>query len=149
MVTRSVAVGVLALAWATAACTGRDAAPTSTSSPSATVALPPLRTVYSGELVGLQTIPWHGARVESDTELDVLFDGSPVACRQLANVRVAEGTDRVTITVFEGQVPSRANEVCPAIAESARVRVSLTTPLGTRRVLDGSASPPVDRPITR
>lgn len=116
--------------------------------PSATVPLPPLATVYEGALRAVGSVPWQEARRVDDAALDILYFGSPVECRRLANVRVAETPDHVTITVYEGMVPAKAGEVCPAIAESARVRVTLTEPVGTRRLLDGHATPPAERPAT-
>lgn len=117
--------------------------------PTTAAPLPPLRTVFNGELEGLQTLRWQEARAVSDTQLDVLYDGSPPGCRELANVRIAERPDRVTITVFEGQIPSAVNQICPAIGQNARVRVTLTAPVGNRRLFDGSANPPIERQLSR
>ena len=133
------------------ACTWGDESPSKAAkdAPTAAIPLPPLRTVFTGDLAGIQSLPWDDAHVVSETQLDVLYVGSPVGCRQLANVRVAEATDRVTITVFEGQVQSSVNEVCRAIGENARVRVTLTQPLGQRRLFDGSTNPPTERQLVR
>lgn len=141
----AIVAGLLASA-AMAACTDAPRNDAVGPTPSATGPLPPLATVYQGTLRALGSVPWQEARRVGDVALDILYFGSPVECRRLANVRVAETPDHVTITVYEGMVPAKTGEVCPAIAESARVRVTLTEPLGSRRLLDGHATPPAERP---
>jgi len=103
-----------------------------------TQAPPTLVTPRPG-LVHVRPVPWKNAVPSPDgTVLTVSFWGSP--CFGIDHVRVQGAPTAVTVTLYEGMLPSIANSACPQIALLEAVRVSLSTPLNGRRVVDGARS---------
>jgi len=103
-----------------------------------TPAPPKIVTPRSG-LVHLHAIPWRGAVPSTDgTELTVSFWGSP--CFGIDHATVDEAPSTVTVTLYQGMIPSMVNSPCPQIVLLEAVRVSLSTPLNGRKVVDGARS---------
>jgi hypothetical protein len=94
-----------------------------------------------------QKITWQHAVAVDPSTVDVYFVANATGCRRLANVRVAESSTAVTITLFDGTDPSRAREVCPGVGTNARTRVPLDRPLAGRELVDGGTTPPARREL--
>jgi hypothetical protein len=105
--------------------------------------------VEPGDLTGIGSVPWQSATLVDERTLDVRYLGAPNRCRVLANVRVQESAAEVIVTVYLGTPPDHPVEACTTIGIPARTRVPLTSPLGTRRVLDGGTRPAEERPVTK
>jgi hypothetical protein len=75
--------------------------------------------------------------VENDRTLLVQFYGGVEECNGLDHVDVKYGADEITVTLFEGRVPTA--EVCIDIAMLKAVRISLREPVAGRKVVDGAA----------
>lgn len=146
-----VPVGVSVCVLVLVACTSGDHHPKPSSSPTPTFhpPTPPLTTVEPGELTGVGPTTWQSATVVDEQTLDIYYLGAANRCRVLANVRVNETDTQVTVTVFLGTPPDHAHDTCTNIGIRARTRVPLTSPLGTRKVIDGGARPPAERPVSR
>ena len=107
---------------------------------------PPLATVVPG-LRDPKPVPWQSARVAGDG-VDVSYLGGAPECVALADVRVAEAAGAVTVTVYLGDRPDHP-PACDLVGVPARVHVPLHGPLAGRRLLDGSVTPPAERPVRR
>ncbi len=83
-------------------------------------------------LTWLEAIPSSDGRT-----LTVTFWGGP--CMGIDHVTVSEAPGTVTVTLYRGTPPSIVGTPCPDIAMLQAVRVSLSSPLGGRTVVDGSA----------
>jgi hypothetical protein len=81
-----------------------------------------------------------------DRDLVVNYVASIERCRHLSDVRVAETTTSVTITIVEARFPG-APETCTLVGIDAHVRVSLRAPLDGRTLLDGALPTPGQRPL--
>ncbi|HXY73488.1 MAG TPA: hypothetical protein VEM41_13200 [Actinomycetota bacterium] len=68
--------------------------------------------------------------------LTVDFWGSP--CLGIDHVNVKEATSTVTVTLYQGTLPSTVGSACPDIAMLEAVVVQLSSPLGNRTVVDGA-----------
>jgi len=68
--------------------------------------------------------------------LTVVFWGSP--CLGIDHVSVKEATSTVTVTLYQGTLPSTVGSACPDIAMLEAVVVHLSSPLGNRTVVDGA-----------
>lgn len=128
-------------------CTSDGKPLTSPSASIPAIPTPPLTTVDPKPLVDPQKITWQSAVRVDDKTLDVYYVGNAAGCRRLANVRVAESATTVTITLYEGTDPARAQEACPGAGVQARTRVALDAPLAGRKLIDGGATPPAERPL--
>jgi hypothetical protein len=71
--------------------------------------------------------------------LTVWFWGGP--CMGIDHVGLDETPDQVTVSLFQGTPPTLVGSACPEIAMLQAVRVSLTSPLDGRTVVDGAPSP--------
>lgn len=89
---------------------------------------------------GLQNVlatSWIKAVPSADgMTLTVWFWGSP--CLGVDHVDVKETPAKVAITLYQGTPPSMVGTACIEIAMLAAVRVTLSSPLGGRTVVDGS-----------
>ena len=130
-----------------AACTGGSDPKGSPSPTTPAIPTPPLATIDPNPLTDPQKITWQQAVRIDDKTLDIYYVGNAAGCRRLANVRVAESATTVTITLFEGADPARAQEVCPGAGVNARTRVPLDNPLAGRQLIDGGVTPPAERPL--
>jgi hypothetical protein len=82
---------------------------------------------------------WEKAEVLNERTLLVQFWGGVEECYGLDRVEVDYGTGSVSVTLYEGRVPSA--EVCIEIALLKAVRISLEEPLRGRKVVDGARKP--------
>jgi hypothetical protein len=79
---------------------------------------------------------WEKADVVNEGTLLVQFWGGIEECYGVDRIDVNYGTDNVSVTVYEGRVPSA--EVCIEIALLKAVRVRLEEPLAGRKIVDGA-----------
>lgn len=92
-------------------------------------------------LADVRPIVWTRATPSSDgTLLTVDFWGSP--CLTIDHVSVNETSSTVTITLYQGTLPSMIGSACPEIALLEGVRVQLSSPLAARTVVDGAPGAP-------
>lgn len=97
---------------------------------------PKILTVQPG-LQNVTPMTWIKAVPSSDgLTLTVWFWGGP--CMGIDHADVNETPDHVTVSLFQGTPPSLVGSVCPEIAMLQGVRVSLSSPLGDRKIVDGS-----------
>ncbi len=87
-------------------------------------------------LVDVRARPWDEAVAVGPRELEIRFWGGVEDCWGVDRVEVDEGPDEVTVTLFEGAVPTA--EACIEIALFQAVRVTLDAPLAGREVVDGA-----------
>jgi hypothetical protein len=80
---------------------------------------------------------WESVKVEDDRTLLIQFYGGVEECYGLDHVDVKYGRDEVTVTLFEGRVPTA--KVCVEMVVLKAVRVHLDEPLAGREVVDGAA----------
>jgi len=73
-----------------------------------------------------------------DRSLTVVFWSEP--CIDVDHVGLAEETDQVVVTVYVGTSPSEEKQPCAQTAEYLGVKVSMSSPLGSRRVVDGASA---------
>lgn len=112
----------------------------------AAASAPPLRVPATGPVEQPETTPWtHAARV-ADGTLDLHYLEGSSECGVLAEVRVEETVDAVTVTLASGR-PAGDRDTCGLVGYSARTRITLRAPLGARRLLDGSTTPPATREL--
>ncbi len=146
---RALTAGVV-LALLLGACAGREGSrrpagppgpdsgvtsPQPSPSPPAPTPTPLLVSPRSG-LVDVRPTVWENAEVVNEGTLLVQFWGGVEECYGVDRVDVDYGTGEVTVTVYEGRVPSA--EVCIEIALLKAVRVSLEEPLAGRKIVDGA-----------
>lgn len=98
----------------------------------------PLTTPDPRGIAFSRPLSWHDATYVDHRTVDVAFTAGVAACGRLADVRVAESADAVTITLVYGSTPLPEGTVCPAIGFNARTRVRLPHALDGRRLVDGS-----------
>lgn len=70
--------------------------------------------------------------------LTVAFWSEP--CIDLDHVGVAEEPHQVVVTLYVGTSPSEENQPCAQTAEYLGVKVSMSSPLGSRRVVNGASA---------
>jgi hypothetical protein len=130
------------------ACTDDDGqqSPVSSGGPTAAAEDGPLRVVSTAPAVEVRATAWSYARLVAPAALDIHYLAGMPDCDLLANVRVAESAEAVTVTVFSG-MPADHPRSCGLVGVTARTRVTLRAPLGTRPVLDGHATPPAPREV--
>jgi hypothetical protein len=97
---------------------------------------PLLVTPRSG-LVDPQPHAWDSVKVEEDRTLLIQFYGGVEECYGLDHVDVQYGKTDVTVTLYEGRVPSA--QMCVEMAVLKATRVVLDEPLDGRKVVDGAA----------
>jgi len=117
---------------------------TSTSVPPGAGGVAPLHPkiiMPSPGLTDVRATAWRRATPSSDgMVLTVDFWGSP--CLSIDHVNVKETPSTVTVTLYEGMLPSMVGSACPEIAVLEAVRVQLSSPLGDRTVVDGAPGTP-------
>ena len=79
----------------------------------------------------------------TSTTLDVTYLAGAEGCADPGGVRVEEnsGEVRLSASTLNRKVRPFTTTACPAIGISARTTVRLSTPLGTRRVIDTGRDP--------
>jgi hypothetical protein len=88
-------------------------------------------------LLNVTPIVWIKAVPSSDgMTLALWFWGGP--CMGIDHADVSETADQVTVTLYQGTPPDLEGSACPEIAMLQAVRVSLSSPLGDRKVVDGA-----------
>lgn len=89
-------------------------------------------------LVDVRPNPFEKVVVLDERTLEVRFWGGVEECYGVDRVDVEYGETEVTVTVYQGRVPTA--EVCIEIAVQTAVRVKLDEPLAGRKIVDGAAS---------
>jgi hypothetical protein len=147
---RAVACGIAAILLA--ACAGRgDNRPasgqpdpdsdvsTTVPSPSSPAPEPtPLVVTLRPGLVDVRPNPFDKVVVLDERTVEVWFYGGVEECYGVDRVHVEYGDTEVTVTVYQGRVPTA--EVCIEIAVLTAVRVVLDEPLAGRKIVDGAAT---------
>jgi hypothetical protein len=87
-------------------------------------------------LVDVRPNPWEKVEVVDERTLEVRFWGGVEECYGVDRVDVEYGETEVTVTVYQGRVPTA--EVCIEIAVLTAVRVKLDEPLAGRKIVDGA-----------
>lgn len=87
-------------------------------------------------LVEPRPVDWHQAEVLDERTLRVRFWGGVEECYGVARVEVEYGLEAVTVTVYQGRVPTA--EVCIEVAVLKAVDVPLEEPLAGREIRDGA-----------
>lgn len=101
-------------------------------------ALPPAATVHP-DAQDLRIRPFDRALSdETDDSFHVLLAVGREPCYALGRIDVDESATEVTITVFEGHLPTEGETACPDDARLASVPIDLDAPLGDRDVIDGA-----------
>ncbi|HEY5986500.1 MAG TPA: hypothetical protein VIV12_09005 [Streptosporangiaceae bacterium] len=86
----------------------------------------------------VRPIRWTKVTAEPDSRsLTVAFWSEP--CIDVDHVRLAEEPGRVVVTLYVGTSPSEENQPCAQTAEYLGVKVPLSSPLRSRRVVDGTS----------
>ena len=79
--------------------------------------------------------------------LTVSFWGGP--CVAVDHVALAETSETITVTLYEGTPPSDVHGACPDLAVLQGVRVGLQSPVSGRTIVDGARThvPPASPPV--
>ena len=88
-------------------------------------------------LVDVRPNPYEKVVVLDERTLEVRFWGGVEECYGVDRVDVEYGAKEVTVTVYQGRVPTA--EACIEIAVLTAVRVKLEEPLAGRKIVDGGA----------
>jgi hypothetical protein len=97
----------------------------------------PQRVVPRTGLVDVGPISWQRAKPTGDgRSIEVFWYSGVEECNGLDRVELAETSDEIEITLFEGRVPEA--EVCIEIAVKKVTTVALEEPIGDRAVTDGA-----------
>ena len=81
---------------------------------------------------------WESVDVRNDRTLLIQFYGGVEECYGLDHVDVKYARKQITVTMYEGRVPTAG--VCVDMAVLKEVRVQLNEALNGRRVVDGATS---------
>jgi hypothetical protein len=86
-------------------------------------------------------VAWERVDVREDGRtLQVFWDSGPAPCFMLDRVELVQSPETVTVTLYEGRDPKLpAGAVCPTILVTKWTPVMLETPLGDRKVVDGTS----------
>jgi hypothetical protein len=76
---------------------------------------------------------------DDDRTVTIVFWSGVEPCAVLDHIDVDDGTDAVTITLFQGSDPNAGNVACIEIAVQKQVTISLAEPLAGRAIVDGAA----------
>ena len=120
--------------------TGPDSA-VSTTVPSRSSPAPqptPLLVTPRQGLVDVRPNPFEKVAVLDERTIEVRFWGGVEECYGVDRVDVEYGMSALTVTVYQGRVPTA--EVCIEIAVLTAVRVTLDQPLAGRTIVDGAAT---------
>lgn len=89
-------------------------------------------------LVDVRPNPFDRVVVPDERTVEVWFYGGVEECYGVDRVDVRYGDAEITVTVYQGRVPTA--EVCIEIAVLTAVRVALDEPLAGRKIVDGAAT---------
>jgi hypothetical protein len=99
---------------------------------------PRLLTAVPG-LRDVRPIRWTKVMAEPGSRsLTVAFWAEP--CIDVDHVGLAEEPDRVVVTLYVGTSPSEENQPCAQTAEYLGVKVAMSSPLRSRKVVDGASA---------
>ena len=90
-------------------------------------------------LVDVRPNPFDKAVLLDERTLEVRFWGGVEECYGVDRVDVEYGEKEITVTVYQGRVPTA--EVCIEIAVLTAVRLKLDEPIAGRKIVDGAATP--------
>ncbi len=100
----------------------------------------PSPAVPVGHTLDPRKVPWSSATPgEGGRSLDVVWWSGVEPCHVLDRVEVDERTDKVIVTLYEGQDRRSPDAVCIEIAIQKTTKVELRSPLGDRQVVDGAS----------
>lgn len=110
-------------------------------------ARPVVREPFRGRVTDPVTVPfWSATFLPDGRTMDVAYLATDDDCRRLTEVRVAETSTAVIVTVIEATPAGQSSSYpCPSRGVTAKARVVLPHPLHGRRLLDGSTTPPEER----
>jgi hypothetical protein len=83
--------------------------------------------------------PYEQVVVLDEQTFEVRFWGGVEDCYGVDRVDVEYGETDITVTVYQGRVPTA--EACIEIAVLTAVRVELDEPIAGRDIVDGAATP--------
>ncbi|WP_205635440.1 hypothetical protein [Actinomyces gaoshouyii] len=139
-------LGAVGLPLLAAACSqskdSKDSSGSSSSRQSATGEPTAVQTTMGGEWVSrddlINPLPqaWDTWRAVDETTIELGFSSGPATCMAV-HADVGESPDAVDINLSVGSFPG-APAQCPAILETATVRVTLAAPLGDRAVVQSN-----------
>lgn len=89
-------------------------------------------------LVDVRPNPFDKVVVLDGRTVEVWFYGGVEECYGVDRVDVRYGDAEITVTVYQGRVPTA--EVCIEIAVLTAVRVKLDEPLAGRKIVDGATT---------
>ncbi|MEU0563941.1 hypothetical protein ABZ297_00890 [Nonomuraea sp. NPDC005983] len=93
----------------------------------------------TGETINTHKVRWTKAKPIANGRKIALTWWSGVApCTVLGRVKVKETPKQVTITLYEGTAPKAKNVSCIMIAIEKTTTVTLKSPLGKRKLVDGA-----------
>src|SRR5262245_1849300 len=130
---------VLSTCATSAAPGGGDSGNISSSDPGGTAGNKPRLLTPVAGLNDVHPIRWSKVTPGPDERsLIVAFWSEP--CSAVDHVGIAERTDRIVLTLYVGTSPSDENQPCVQSAEYLGVKVPLSSPLGNRKVVDGTSA---------
>jgi hypothetical protein len=100
----------------------------------------PQRVVPRPGMKDVRPVPWDKARSLGERSVLIRYWSGVEPCNVLDRVDVEYGTEKVTVTLFEGHDPRDEDTACIEIALLKAVEVDLAEPLGGRRVVDGAGA---------
>jgi len=91
-------------------------------------------------LEDVRAVGWDSVEVNPDdqTEVTVFWTSGVAPCNALSEVTAEFSDEAVTLTVFEGTVPSDEPQACIEIAQMKRTTITLDEEVGPRSILDGA-----------
>lgn len=118
---------------------GPDTPTSSTPDPGEPVPSPsPSRVEPRPGQTDVREIGWDTYTRLGPRRLEVTFSSGIEPCYVLDHVDVSETESKITITLFEGRTPTEEDIACIEIAVLKSVVVELDSPLGDRKVKDGT-----------
>lgn len=91
---------------------------------------------------GREAFGFDGAYADADPKVLIIRYGDSGTCpSEAVSHAVAQQSDRVVVTLTRTPMP--AGQACTSDYRAMLVRVALTAPLGSRKIVDGSRQQPV------
>ncbi|WP_231618589.1 hypothetical protein [Nonomuraea sp. SBT364] len=95
----------------------------------------------TGDAINTRKVRWTKAKpVSKGRKVQLTWWSGVEPCTVLDRVKVKETKKRVTITLYEGASPKAKNVSCIMIAVEKTTTVKLKSPMGQRKIIDGSKS---------
>lgn len=92
-------------------------------------------------MAGVHPVSWDESEVVDEDTVAVEWWSGVAPCNVLDRVEVTTDQQTVTITLYEGSVPSPVEQVCIELAIRKRTLVDLDEPLAGRELVDGARTP--------